>query len=597
LPSAEAGRPNARTQVLVLAPIGRDAELACAVMEREHLTARICSGVGDLIAQLNAGAGTAVIADEALDGNIPALHEWVKAQPAWSDFPFIILTGSKVQPGKMRDRFALMQPLGNITLLERPLRSITLLTVVRAALRARERQYEVEHYIQEMGQAEADRTQAYAREGAARAQIELLNHVGGILSAELNLDALLPAILDAGRDLSGADIGIFFSEGVVEGARKFALGCVSGLPPAEISALLGEHALVDGEEFLWKKPLRCSNIRPESHAGGEVWIKSVAGRLSLDTCIALPVTSRPGAVVGVLFFGRRGSRPFSERDENVAASLASQAGIAIENARLFTMAEQERKRLEAARQVLQRSNEELRQFAYVASHDLQEPLRTVGSFTQLLVSRYREQGGPDAAEFVAHIVAGVERMSSLIRDLLQYSSTGAVNTVPSEPISADRALAEVLFALAASIQESGATITHQTLPDVWIDDRSLALLLQNLIGNAIKYRSSSRPLDIRVSAEAVGDDWLFTVRDNGIGISPEYHERIFGIFKRLHGREVPGTGIGLAICQRIVQWHGGKIWVESAPGSGSAFCFTVPRDRQRIQREMADFGSFGALAS
>jgi light-regulated signal transduction histidine kinase (bacteriophytochrome) len=343
--------------------------------------------------------------------------------------------------------------------------------------------------------------------------------------------------------------------------------------------------------------LRCSTNNQEESTGSETWIGTVAHVLSLDNCIALPVISRPGAVVGVLFFGRRGPRPFSERDENVAASLASQAGIAIENARLFTMAEQERKRLEAARQVLQRSNEELRQFAYVASHDLQEPLRTVGSFAQLLVSRYREQGGPDAAEFVAHIVAGVERMSSLIRDLLQYSSTGAAKTIPTEPSSADSALAEVLFALSASIRESGATITHQPLPDVWIDDRSLTLLLQNLIGNAIKYRSSSRPLDIRISAEALGDDWLFTVRDNGIGISPEYHEQIFGIFKRLHGRDVPGTGIGLAICQRIVQWHGGRIWVESAAGSGSAFRFTVPRDRQRIQREMAEFGSFGALAS
>ncbi len=139
----------------------------------------------------------------------------------------------------MQERFALMQPLGNITLLERPLRSITLLTVVRAALRARARQYEVEHYLQETRQAEADKTQAYAREEAAQAQIELLNHVGEILSAELNLDTLLPAIVEAGTDLSGADIGMFFSEGVVEGVRKFALRCVSSLTLAEASSAAG----------------------------------------------------------------------------------------------------------------------------------------------------------------------------------------------------------------------------------------------------------------------------------------------------------------------------------------------------------------------
>jgi signal transduction histidine kinase len=571
-------------------------------MEREQLTAVICSSARELISRLQAGAGTAIIADETLDGNIPLLHDWVKAQPAWSDFPFIILTGSQARPCKMRERLALMQPLGNITLLQRPLRSITLLTVVRAALRARQRQYEVEHHIHEMRHAEADRTQAYAREGAARAQIELLNHVGGILSAERNLDALLPAIVGAGTDLSGADLGVFFSESLppgdapIESARKFVLRCVSGLSLAETGALLGEHAIIDGAQFSWNKPLHCSNIDAEPSTARDAWIKTVARRLSLKSCIGLPVMSRPGALAGILFFGRRGSEPFSERDENVASSLASQAGIAIDNARLFSMAEQERKRLEATRQVLLRSNEELRQFAYVASHDLQEPLRTITSFTQLLVSRYRDQGGPDVAEFVSHIVAGVERMNSLIRDLLQYSSTGASKTMPTQPSSTESALAEVLFVLSDSIQNSGATITHDPLPDVWIDNRSLALLLQNLIGNAVKYRGP-QPLSIQISAEAADDDWLFTVRDNGIGISPEYHERIFGIFKRLHGRQVPGTGIGLAICQRIVQWHGGKIWVESKSGAGSAFRFTVPRERQRIQREMAEFATLGALAS
>ena len=222
-----------RSRVLILAPVGRDATLAAAVLSHEQLTAEICPSVSELIAELRAGAGTAVIADEALNGNIDVLRSWVASQPAWSDFPFIVLTGSKATPGKMQERFALMQPLGNVTLLERPLRSITLLSVVRAALRARARQYEVEHYVQEMRQAEADRAQAYAREEAAQARIELLNHVGGILSAELNLDALLPAIMDAGADLSGADVVMFFLEGVVEGARKFALRCTSSLTLAE----------------------------------------------------------------------------------------------------------------------------------------------------------------------------------------------------------------------------------------------------------------------------------------------------------------------------------------------------------------------------
>ena len=585
-----AGDEIPRTRVLILAPVGRDAELACAVLQREQLVAEICPNVGHLISRLEEGAGTAVIADEALNGNISLLENWVKTQPAWSDFPFIILTGGKALNAKMQERFALMQPLGNITLLERPLRSITLLTVVRAALRARTRQYEVEHYIHEMRQAESDKIQAFAGEEAAQAQVEILNHVGEILSAELNLDTLLPAIVEAGTDLSGADIGMFFSEGVVDGVRKFALRCVSSLTFAEASSMLGEHALMDYSQFTWKKMLRCSTVADSPQNETDAWIKVVAQKLSLGNCIALPVMSRPGAILGVVLFGRRSPEPFSSRDESVASSLASQAAIAIDNARLFTMAEQERRRLEAARQVLQRSNEELRQFAYIASHDLQEPLRTVGSFAQLLVSRYGQQGGSEAVEFVGFIVDGVQRMSSLIHDLLQYSSTGASKTLPTHPTSAEGALAEVLFALSASIHASGAAITYDRLPSVWVENRSLITLLQNLIGNAIKYRGADPPR-IHISAEPSGGNWRFCVRDNGIGIEPQYHERIFGIFKRLHGKEIPGTGIGLAICQRIVQWHGGEIWVESAPGAGSVFFFTLPKEAPRMQREMAEFAS------
>ncbi len=578
-----------RARVLILAPVGRDAALAAGLLTHERLAATICPNVPALIEELRIGAGTAVIADEALHGTISLLHDWVTNQPAWSDFPFIILSGSRTGTAKMQERFALIQPLGNITLLERPLRSITLLTVVRAALRARARQYEVEHYIQETRQAEADKNQARSREEAAQAQLELLNHVGEILAAELNLDALLPAIVEAGKDLSGSDVAAFFSDGVVEGARKFALRCVAGLPLAEATALLGEEALIDATHLTWKKMLRCSNSS-EHPEGSDAWIMTVAGKLSLGNCIALPVMSRPGNIAGVLFFGRHSTEPFSSRDESIVSSLASQAAIAIDNARLFNRAEQERRRLEAARQVLQRSNEELRQFAYIASHDLQEPLRTVASFTQLLVSRYREQGGPEAGEFVSYIVDGVERMSSLIHDLLEYSSTGASKTLPTSPTSAEGALAEVLFALSASIQSSGAIITYDRLPSVWVEHRALITLLQNLIGNAIKYRGKEPPV-IHVSAGEVNGNWRFSVRDNGIGIPPEYRDRIFGIFKRLHGKEIPGTGIGLAICQRIVQWHGGEIWVESELGAGSIFYFTLPKEPQRIQRDMAEFAA------
>jgi len=582
-----------RNRVLILTPVGRDGDLARSVLQQDRLAAEICFSLEDLCNKLGEGAGAAVIADEALNAaSLPELSDWVRAQPAWSDFPFIVLTSGRTLHAEMRRRFEAILPLGNVTLLERPLRSITLLTVVKSALRARSRQYEVEHYVDEMRRAEAERAQAFAVEEAAHAQIELLNHLGDIMAAELNLDALLPAVVDAGKDLSGADLGLFFGEPIVDYSGQFSLRCVSGIPIGRAAVLLGEDSAIHASEFSSKRPLRWSLRSEGRYSSDDGCVKTVAQKLSLSNCIALPVFSRRNTVVGVLLYGHRNDISFSERQERVVAGLASQATIAIDNARLFATVEQERSRLEVARQALQRSNEELRQFAYVASHDLQEPLRTVASFTQLLVSRYRDPADNEASEFVSLIVDGVERMSVLIHDLLEYSHTGVQKTLPTEPASAEAALHEVLFSLSAAIQESGATITHDPLPEVWLEGRSLVQLLQNLIGNAIKYRSQ-RPLHVHVSAELQGDDWLFSVRDNGIGIAPQYHDRIFGIFKRLHGKEIPGTGIGLAICQRIVEWHGGKIWVESELDDGAVFRFTLAREPQRVQREMAEFAALG----
>jgi signal transduction histidine kinase len=585
-----------RNRVLILTPIGRDAELARSVLQQDRRASQICSSVEDLCEKLGEGAGAAVIADEALNvTNVRSLAEWVQGQPAWSDFPFIILTVGRTLHGDMRRRFEATLPLGNVTLLERPLRSMTLLTVVKSALRARARQYEVEHYVDEIRRAETERSRAFAGEEAAHAQIELLNHLGDILAAELNLDALLPAVVDAGESLSGADLGLFFGESVVDSSGRFSLHCTSGIPMARATALLGEDTAIDAWEFDSKRPLCWAQAGEGAYSSNDGTIQTIGERLSLSNCIAFPIFSRRNTLLGVLLFGHINDTPFSERQQRVVAGLAAQASIAIDNARLFATIEQERKRLEIARQALQRSNEELRQFAYVASHDLQEPLRTVANFTQLLVSRYRDLADSEANEFVSLIVDGVERMSILIHDLLEYSHTGVQRTVPTEPASTESALNEVLFSLSAAIQESGATITHDPLPEVWLESRSLVQLLQNLIGNAIKYRSN-RPLHIHISAELVGDEWLFSVRDNGIGIAPQYHDRIFGIFKRLHGKEIPGTGIGLAICQRIVEWHGGKIWVESDTDAGAVFRFTLANEPQRAQRQIVEFAALGGKA-
>ena len=230
---------------------------------------------------------------------------------------------------------------------------------------------------------------------------------------------------------------------------------------------------------------------------------------------------------------------------------------------------------------LARSNRDLEQFAYVASHDLQEPLRMVAMYTQLFAERYQGRLDENAEKYIHYIVDGAQRMQTLVRDLLAFSRVGRQGAA-LQSVDCNAVVAIALQNLQAAIQDSAARIEYSQLPTLIADSSQLTQLFQNLIGNAIKFRGVEPP-QIRVTAEKRDREWLFSVIDNGIGIAPQHAELVFVIFKRLHTQaEYPGSGIGLAICKKIVEHRGGRIWVESEPGRGSAFKFTLPAKEGRI---------------
>jgi PAS domain S-box-containing protein len=346
----------------------------------------------------------------------------------------------------------------------------------------------------------------------------------------------------------------------------------------------------------------CRKQCARKHRQGEIIVVDDVERAALDPCyldFLRCYRIRANAIVPILFGDWEsndilpaGSQPFDEpvlwgllcvqqchrprtwtpREIELLQQLADRVGIALYQANLLDS------QTRYARE-LARSNAELEQFAYVASHDLQEPLRTVASYAKLLSRRYGDRLDAKADKFIHYIVEGSDRMQALVNDLLLYSR---LSTQPEtcEPIDCNWAVSEAIANLHAAIRKSRATIVYEGLPTAIADASQFIQLFQNLIGNAIKYSHPDRPPVVRLSASLQDGEWCFAVADNGIGIEAKYRSRIFQIFQRLHARdEYSGTGIGLAICHKIVERHGGRIWVDSEPGCGSTFYFTLP-DRQ-----------------
>lgn len=392
-----------------------------------------------------------------------------------------------------------------------------------------------------------------------------------VLAEATSTPEAMPKLLQVLGETLGWRLGFFWTpaaEGRLECAAAWRRGrerCEAMLAASRETKLETKDDL-PGRVWSTGSPFWLGDTSKEKHFPRA----QIAAADGLKSAYAFPVFAEQQPY-GVLEFFSDDSDMSDPALQAMLSSVATQAGLFVER----TRAEERLRQMTAN---LQRSNTELQQFASVASHDLFEPLRMVTSYLQLLSHRYQEQLDAQGKEFIALAIDGARRMHALIHDLLEYSRVESRGR-SFGPAEVQEVMDAALANLKVAIEESGARISSRNLPRVNGDSVQLTQLFQNLIGNAIKFRRAEPPV-IEVSAERHGSEWCFCVRDNGIGIDPKHFERIFVVFQRLHTRqEYPGTGMGLAICKRIVERHGGRIWVESAPGEGSKFCFTLAEVR------------------
>jgi PAS domain S-box-containing protein len=459
--------------------------------------------------EIATGAAVAVIAEEALSSeSINTLAAGLRGQPPWSDLPIIVLSSTGESSATSDSWLGLLRPLGNVTVIERPVRPATLISVIRSALRSRQRQYDLERVVTEL-QVAQDRLRTII-ESATDYAIINFDLEGRITYWNSGAERLLGYTEE---QILGKPFDCVFS-----GEDRHA-----GVPAREI-----EQALQTG------------------HGTSEGWRIRSNGSRFWGSGVVSPTRDSTGTVTGFVKVVR------DITDQKRSTELLAEQATA-----------------------LQQSNEDLQRFAYTASHDLQEPLRMIGIYSQLLVAKHADRLDQDSQQFAHFISTGVERLRALIRDLLEFSRLTSEEQHLSEPVDCHAILGLALQQLQLRISETNAWITFDRLPRVLGHETRLLQVFQNLIGNALKYCETTPR--VHITAQREGNYWRIAIRDNGIGISQEHLDKVFGLFHRLHNQaQYPGTGIGLASCKRIIEQHGGRIGVESVPGQGSTFYFTLP---------------------
>lgn len=426
--------------------------------------------------------------------------------------------------------------------------------------------------IEDQKQSMAERQILLEREQEARSIAEILNRVGPALLAELDLDRVVQRVTDLATELVGAEAGAFLRTGRSANSAFQVPGLSrqpgifwtnAGWPP--------DRALLR-QTLAQQTPLLSADIRMDTRPA----LQPFAANAPFRSYLAVPVVSRTGELWGGLFFAHALPNVFSETDVDLVSGIAAQAAIALENARLFAQTQQAQEALQMANEDLRQANADLEQFAYAAAHDLKEPLRMVTSYTQLLSRRLGDRLTGQEQGYADYVINGAQRVAQLLEDLLVYTETSRDFDGPLELVNLDAVVKQTLMNLEPMIQSARAEIIVDPMPSVLGRGTHFQQLFQNLISNAIIYRKPGVAPRIRLACQRSNGDWEFAVEDNGIGIAPSYHRHIFGIFKRLHGKDISGTGMGLAICARVVERCGGRIWVNSELGRGATFRFTLP---------------------
>ncbi|SRR5579883_118942 len=606
--------------ILLHAPIGRDAKLLHDLLHRARLKSQVCLTVDELCREVESGVGAVFLTEESLEGNaVQRISSVLQRQGAWSDLPLIVLTVGGEPTEATRQRLAKLEPLGDLTLLERPLRSDTIVSAARTALRARAKQYEVRRRDAELQLVTdnvpvlisyVDRSEVYRRVNQTYVEWfglrpeEVVGRTIQAVTGEPHYSRAQPYLARAFSgervsfesqiwDKGGALRDVAVSYAPDHAADGFVRGLVALVQDIterkHTERALGESELQfrtladtipnlawmaypDGHVFWynhrWYEYTGCT---PEALAG---W-----GWQSVHDPEVLPKvverwneslsTGKPFEMV----FPLRGAdgvfRPFLTRVVPVRDSSGAIARWFGTNTDI-----DEQKRTEDA---LRQANRNLEEFAYVASHDLQEPLRMVNVYSQLLLKRIGPDANSQLNQYAEYIRTGIRRMEALIGDLLTYSRvTHAEDTGPARA-DLEAALRQALISVEARVQESDAEVSYDPLPAVTGDESQLAHVFQNLLSNALKYRKRHEPPRIHIGAQRCDGHWIVSVKDNGIGFEQDQAERIFGLFKRLHRNdEYPGTGLGLAICKHIVERYRGRIWAESQTGVGSTFFLSLP---------------------